>query len=82
MVQNILFCVVLTMGALAIIAGSSSLLAGPLLLSSVGLPFLSDKGLGRIFIGAGLGLIATAFVFFKSNKNRTNSSNSHNLKNP
>jgi hypothetical protein len=42
-------------------------LAGPQFLNLFHLQFLADKGLARIFIGAGIGLIATAFVFFKAN---------------
>jgi len=66
MAQNLFFGLTVLLGSLAMLAGIISL-AGPQFLNLLHLQFLADKGLARIFIGAGIGLIATAFVFFKGN---------------
>ncbi len=52
------------------IAGIISL-TGPQFLNLLHLHFLADKGLARILIGSGIGLIATAFVFFRINNTPT-----------
>lgn len=67
MAQNLFFGLTILLGSLAMIAGITSL-AGPQFLNLLHLQFLADKGLARILIGSGIGLIATAFVFFKINK--------------
>jgi hypothetical protein len=66
MAQKLFFGLTILLGSLAMLAGIISL-AGPQFLNLLQLQFLADKGLARIFIGAGIGLIATAFVFFKAN---------------
>jgi hypothetical protein len=66
MAQKLFFGLTILLGSLSILAGITSL-AGPQFLNILNLQFLADKGLARIFIGAGVGLIATAFVFFKVN---------------
>ena len=70
MAQKLLFGLTFLLGSLAMIAGVISL-AGPQLLNLFHLQFLADKGLARIFIGCGIGLIATGFVFFRINKTIT-----------
>jgi hypothetical protein len=65
MIQNIFFSLTVFLGALALVVGITGL-AGPHLVSSLHFDFLADRGLARIIIGCGIGLIATAFVFFKS----------------
>ncbi len=67
MAQKLFFGLTILLGFLAILAGIISL-AGPQFLNLLHLQFLADKGLARIFIGCGIGLIATAFVFFKITK--------------
>jgi hypothetical protein len=66
MAQNLFFGLTVLLGSLAMLAGIISL-AGPQFLNLFHLQFLADKGLARIFIGAGIGLVATAFAFFKAN---------------
>jgi len=66
MAQKLFFGLTILLGSLAMLAGITSL-AGPQFLNLFHLQFLADKGLARIFIGSGIGLIATAFVFFKTN---------------
>jgi hypothetical protein len=68
MAQKFFFGLTILLGSLAMVGGIISL-AGPQFLNLFHLQFLADKGLARIFIGCGIGLIATAFVFFKINKN-------------
>ncbi len=70
MAQKLLFGLTILLGFLAMLAGIISL-AGPQFLSLLHLQFLVDKGLARILIGSGIGLIATAFVFFRINKTPT-----------
>ncbi|NDH05622.1 hypothetical protein EBX93_06815 [bacterium] len=65
MIQNIFFSLTVFLGALALVVGITGL-ADPHLVSSLHFDFLADRGLSRIIIGCGIGLIATAFVFFKS----------------
>ena len=66
MAPKIFFGLTILLGSLAMLAGIISL-AGLQFLNLLHLQFLADKGLARIFLGAGIGLIATAFVFFKAN---------------
>ena len=66
MAQKLFFGLTILLGSFAMIAGITSL-AGPQFLNLLQLQFLADKGLARIFIGAGIGLIETAVVFFKAN---------------
>ena len=66
MAPKIFFGLTILLGSLAMLAGIISL-AGLQFLNLLHLQFLADKGLARIFTGAGIGLIATAFVFFKAN---------------
>lgn len=70
MAQKLLFGLTILLGFLAMLAGIISLV-GPRFLHLFHLQFLADKGLARILIGSGIGLIATAFVFFKINKTPT-----------
>ena len=67
MAQKFFFGLTVLMGLMAIVGGIISL-AWPHFLILLHLQFLADKGLARILIGCGIGLIATAFVFFKINK--------------
>ncbi|NBR05143.1 MAG: hypothetical protein EBT92_05155 [Planctomycetes bacterium] len=67
MATKLLFGLTILLGSLTMIAGIISLV-GPQLLNLLHLQFLSDRGLARILIGCGIGLIATAFVFFKTNR--------------
>ena len=61
MIQNIFFSLTVFLGALALVVGITGL-AGPHLVSSLHFDFFADRGLSRIIIGCGIGLIATAFV--------------------
>ena len=67
MAQKFFFGLTILLGSLVMITGIISL-AGPQFLNLFHLQFLADKGLARILIGCGVGLIATAFVFFRINK--------------
>lgn len=64
MIQNFFFFLTVFLGAMVLMVGIT-ILAGPQLVSSFHLDFLADRGLARITIGCGIGLVATAFVFFK-----------------
>lgn len=70
MAQKFFFGLTILLGSLVMITGITSL-AGPQFLNLFHLQFLADKGLARILIGSGIGLIATAFVFFRINKTPT-----------